>query len=417
MSNKILSLVFLLLVSPSALSLENPWKVIDNNFQTGDYLKVIKALEANEVDYLQSPMKNDYVQAIGTFVSYVGEYKKAIGYFDKMRGNFAEPKNPEFDPTLFDVVDAKLAIVELANTRQVVFINEAHHVPQHRVFTVQLLKSLYDRGYRYFSSETLSSFDEHALNRRKYPKRQTGFYLVEPLYADVIRQALKIGFKVVAYEHQKQCDYSQTPDKCQDERERGQAQNLIDKILKHDPHAKIIVHAGYGHIDETGGSSTFPWVPMAKYFKDFSGIDPLTIDQVDMTEHLDPNLEKAEFKSVHNHYAPTKPIFLQSKVTRSYWTRMEGHYDIQIFNPRSGSGKRPGWLENLPDRKAVLVSSKDCISYPCLVQAILKEEYSIDAVPADQILFRSKGTNSLFLSEGTYLVLSSGHLVGEINVR
>ncbi len=417
MFSKISLILIGILLSSNAWSLDNPWKVIDDNFQSGDYLAVIKTLEMNEDEYLQSPMKNDYVQAIGTFVSYVGEYRKAVDYFDMMRGNYTEPNTPQFDPTTFDAVNANAALTELSKTRQVLFINEAHHVPQHRVFTLQLLESLYKNGFRYFSAETLSSYDESALNQRKFPKRQTGYYIVEPLYADIIRQALKIGFKVVAYEHEGNCDYIQTPDKCQDERERGQAQNLVDKILKHDPHAKMIVHAGYGHIDETGGSSSFPWVPMAKYFKDFSGIDPLTIDQVDMTEHVNQKLEKGQYKAVQTHFLPTLPIMLKSKATNKYWTGMNGHYDIQVFSPRNGNDKRPNWLKKLKGRKAVAITSKDCANYPCLVQAYLKDEYADDAIPVDQVLFRSSGINNLVLSKGKYLIFSNGTKNQEVLVK
>ena len=198
------------------------------------------------------------------------------------------------------------------------------------------------------------------------------------------------------------------PNKCQDERERGQAQNLVDKILKTDPMAKLVVHAGYGHIDEKGNSSTFPWVPMAKYFNDISGIDPLTIDQVDMTEHVNQKLEKAFYKSVLKHFSPSSPIMLTSKTTKNYWTGMKGHYDIQVFSPRSGSGKRPNWLTKIGGRKAVNVSSTKCASYPCLVQAFLKDEYSTDAIPVDQVLFQSKSLNKLYLPKATYLLYSGG---------
>ena len=68
-----------------------------------------------------------------------------------------------------------------------------------------------------------------------------------------------------------------------DERERGQAQNLIERILKDAPQAKILVHAGYAHIDEKGadrvGAET-----MAQRFKEATGIDPLTIEQTEMSE-------------------------------------------------------------------------------------------------------------------------------------
>ena len=92
----------------------------------------------------------------------------------------------------------------------------------------------------------------------------------------MIRTALKLGFRVVAYEPQGARN--------SDERERGQARNLIERILKDAPQARILVHAGYAHIDEKGADRVGV-TTMAQRFKEATGIDPLTIEQTEMSEH------------------------------------------------------------------------------------------------------------------------------------
>jgi hypothetical protein len=60
----------------------------------------------------------------------------------------------------------------------------------------------------------------------------------------LIRIALRLGFRVIPYEVEGATN--------SDERERGQARNLVERILKDDPKARILIHARYAHIDEFG---------------------------------------------------------------------------------------------------------------------------------------------------------------------
>lgn len=46
-------------------------------------------------------------------------------------------------------------LAELAPQQRVVFINEAHHVPQHRAFSILLLRHLRMAGFTHFAAETL----------------------------------------------------------------------------------------------------------------------------------------------------------------------------------------------------------------------------------------------------------------------
>ena len=41
------------------------------------------------------------------------------------------------------------------------------------------------------------------------------------------------------------------------------------------PDAKVLVHAGYSHVLETASER---WYPMALYFREITGIDPVTVD-------------------------------------------------------------------------------------------------------------------------------------------
>ena len=113
---------------------------------------------------------------------------------------------------------------------------------------------------------------------------KTGHFATEPVAGELIRQALELGFKLVAYEDPQAKKHSPT------ERDSIQALNIA-RILKQDPEAKIFVYAGYGHIAEK--STTPDFIPMGMAFKRMTGIDPLTIDQTDMTEESNFSFGKA----------------------------------------------------------------------------------------------------------------------------
>jgi len=49
--------------------------------------------------------------------------------------------------------DAIAAIVREAKNRQVVILNEAHHVPLHRAFAMKLARELRKIGYEYLACE------------------------------------------------------------------------------------------------------------------------------------------------------------------------------------------------------------------------------------------------------------------------
>lgn len=123
---------------------------------------------------------------------------------------------------------------------------------------------------------------------------------------------MKIGFKVIAYENNEPCDYGTGPSGCQNKRERGEAQNLIDRILKWDPSAKIVVHAGYGHIDKMGTDAESTWIPMAKYYEMLSGIDPFTVDQTEFLSQDEVRCENPSYRALVNYFDIRRPISVQN---------------------------------------------------------------------------------------------------------
>ena len=367
-----------------------PYKLIP--YGSTNYLEQLATLRENEPRYRNTPLWDEFAQLLGTTYSYVGNYQAALTYFDSLSGVQAKGTESQRQFTDCTARDALESIVQKAATHQAVFINEAHHVPQHRVLTRGVLEALYQQGFRYFAAETLNPYDT-SLDTRGYPVlKETGYYTDEPLYGDLIRHALKLGYTVIPYE-------SQGTNESQNKREAAQAQNLIERIFRNDPGAKLIVHAGYGHIDEQGGEG---WIPMAKVFKQLSGIDPLTVDQTSMSEHSRPKYESVRYREAVAAFGIDDPIIVECKGEPWVAPGYEGKFDLMTFLPRSVYvDGRPTWLSLAGARKAYLLATGICQKkLPCLVQARYQGE-SLNAVPVDQIEVRDEAKpTALMLPKG-----------------
>ena len=267
------------------------------------------------------------------------------------------------------------AIADLAKGRKAIFFNEAHNVSITRTLTVQLLARLRAEGFTYFAAETLYESDLD-LQKRGYPIPKSGFYTMEPIAAEMVRSAIKLGFKVVAYESE--------PPGNGDIREYTQANNLYERVFKNDPAARVVVNAGYAHIQENGrylgGSS------MAQHFRKLSGIDPLTIEQTMLIDHPTGTENHPYYQAVIAALHPTAPIVFESKDGKP-WSLKPKAYDVSVLFPLDQlRDDRPTWLELGGLRKPYFVSGSLCQNdYPCLIEARYGNEGE-DAIPADRLV-------------------------------
>lgn len=404
----------------SAADLDDPGKMY-SFISNGDYFTPLNILKSKESDYLKSPLKNSFVQVMATILSYTGRYDEAQQYFDSV---FSKPNTLELpsDFSLFYAENAVRAIVKESQYHSVLMINEAHHVPETRILTTALLKPLYKRGFRYLAAETFSSDGILETLKKGMPVRATGFYTADPVFSNLVREALKVGYKLVPYEYEENCDYQTDSKGCQDRRERGQARNLVDRILKFDPTAKILVHAGYGHIDKLGGSSSFPWIPMAKYFKEFSGIEPYSINQIDSRSRSRTEVESQGYRKLVEHFQVSSPIVLVSKNSGKLWSAFPGHYDAEvILPPRFKDNSYQPWMLDLLEMKKVSISSELCDTFSCLIQAFLISEIKEKAIPINQIYLELKKNKvDLPMKSGKYelhFISSAGLVKRRISVK
>lgn len=338
---------------------------------------------------LRSPLK----QLLATFYTFAGRYDKARNLYihashpNAVTDALARNQAPRF-------VRASDAVAALAEHRKALFLNENHGEPITRVLVLELLPKLKKEGYNYLALETLTRATHFqpppragqclALKDTKLCSRgyaldsvETGIYSHDPLYGELIRTALSLGFHLVAY------DDDHAPDDVA--RDQSQAANLA-LVLHLDPEARLVVLGGFDHIAKEDTN-------MAADFRSLTGIDPLSVDQVDLLG-VDPR-RWGKYEADARRY-DASVVFLGGRPLSTRPSAM----DITIFRPAySATRSAATWL-GLDGRRRRVSVVNICESYPCLLSA--RRSHEPDGVPADRLYLDSPHDPIMYLSPGRY---------------
>lgn len=326
--------------------------------------------------------------------SYIGEYETMLSTWDQNGASVRVVDTASFEAfqEAYTAQDALSYLAACADTAQVVIINEAHHQPMHRVFTTSLLIQLYQQGYRYLGLETLDKRDT-ALNDRKYPIYRSGTYSREPQFGQLIRIALQLGYTLFPYEAAGNTNGT--------EREIEQARN-IQQHIQQDPQGKYLIHCGFAHAVEGAYRS---WgKAMAGRLYEFTGINPLTINQTDFSE-------KSDHAFNHPLYQPLQlaepSVFVDAAGHPFKAPSHPDWFDIMVFHPKTlmQSG-RPHWLFRNQQQAVAIDLPKDEPGFPLMVLAFRDGEDMRQAVPCDIVyVAEEKDKVTLALAPGDYLII------------
>ena len=314
-------------------------------------------------------------QTISWFYAFAGDYQMALQMKDRQYPN-ARPSAPDAEQEAlmkrYKPVPAKDVILEQAAKTSIVILNEAHFSGMHRLYLSTLLKDLHQLGYTYLGMEALAHNDT-LLNQRKYPVLSTGYYTQDPCFGNLIRDAKETGFTLFPYEQ----DFDDSLQNSMG-RELAQAMN-IKKIIDRNPGAKMIIYCGYDHVYE---DSLHNWMglPMAGQLKRLTGINPLTIDQTELSEY--GIIGNRYRKLIHEDY---DAVFVDS--TQHYFNAANPpkSADLSIYHPDTRYiMNRPGWLVR-PETELKDLHKKIKVGYPCLVKIYMESDDFHHAVPIDVI--------------------------------
>ena len=286
------------------------------------------------------------------------------------------------------MLSAKDFIVDQSKDYHFLLINEAHYSSQNRAFTNTLLYPLWKKGYRYLALETLG-YDDQMLSERGYPIAISGYYTRDAVFGNLVREALQIGYKLIAYE------YSSLNGTLRDS---IQALNIYDKTLRRDTIGKVLVHAGYSHISEMGDSN---YKPMGLQLKKLIGRDILTVDQQNMTQMTDNSKMASYYIYAIDHYTINQPVVFTDDNKQALVDPINSFaIDIQVYHPFTTYIKgRPSWLITNNTKLFELPASiKKHNGY--LLQVLRKGDIQ-EAVPIDQFVIDQE--TALVLSKGEYI--------------
>lgn len=373
-------------------------KILSATITNGDYINHCTQLLAHQEQLLQDYPSSVYYQELATTLSYLGLSDAAHEAWqiqaDTIVCELADSSWQQINE--LNVLAAKEYILTQAQQEQIVLINEAHHIADHRRFTASLLEGLYQNGFRYLAVETITHGRAAALNERKYPFQNNGTYLVEPQYGELVRNALELGFELLAYDASYGDNYSN--------RDSVQALNIL-AVLEKNPNAKILVHAGYGHIYEGSNSH---WTKMGQYIHRLSGINPFSIDQVKLSARHPLN-ENCYYRAIEQSYALKKSAVLLHKNKAWITPSIRSFVDLQLIHPRPTrrSGRA---IAAFTDGKQKLKYVPPLKKTNLLIQCFKKEEYLAEEnytnlIPVDQYIKTAQQANvTLLLRPGHYVL-------------
>lgn len=353
-----------------------------------------------ETKFKKAMGEKSFYSSFSQLLSFAGDYNKASTFSTKNYDTLSAHTINQITDTIsklknIQYVPAKNSIVNIAPHYKVIMINESHAKPVHRAFTYSLLLDLYKQGYHYLAMEAFNNYANKSLDSLNV---FTGYFITEPVAGELVRKALEIGYKLISYEDTLAAEHTNA------QRDSVQAANIYE-VLKKDASAKIVVHAGYGHISAENIGN---YLPMVTWFKKISQISPYTIDQTGMTEGSEFEYGRIFYNYFTARFNISSPsIIYQNK--RPFNPLEEKGYDLIVMHPATTYlHNRPTWLSLEGERKATLIQPTEKMLF--FVQAYYLNEYNADMlnflVPADQTyITNQEGYYCLFLRKGNYKIV------------
>jgi len=362
------------------------------------YLMPLYVALLNEQKAMQKYTKAGFYGNASQVFSFTGDYFSAIQFavkgFDSLDSSIVSGIAKHVDE-FKDIshTDAKKYILDKAKDQQVIMINEAHCKPLHRAFTLSLLDGLYKLGFRYLAMEALSNYSGQSFQKVDI---NTGYYIAEPIGGEMVRTALKLGYTLIPYEDTAASHHTGT------QRDSVQAANIY-KCRQKDPAAKILVHAGYGHIAEQPVGNDY--IPMGLAFKELSGIDPFTIDQTEMTDGSNFEYGRIFYDNYIEKY-PVQNVSVAMRKNNPLSPLENNGFDLTIIHPKTVyRNGRATWYSLNGMRTEIPIKPTERNLF--MVQAYYENEYSEKRmgllIPADQTYVAAEnGYYYLYLQKGKY---------------
>lgn len=388
---------------PLADSPPNPLRLGEKQREAGNPLAGYVQLLRLEDAYRAAGQEQLFFDARANLQACLGDTQGALESWARLMPKQPDAGVPASSPLDdFTPSDAVATIAAKAGDHNVIMIGEEHVQPQTRSILKPLLRELWNRGFRYFAAETFNA-DLSSTVEAGYTLFETGTYTREPVFAEAVTEAIRLGYRLVPYEQagRPEEDRPDDPLYAQNWRELGQARNLKERIFDKDPKAKVLVWAGRGHIAEEAGDvpGLGTLKPMGYQFTKLTGIDPFTVYLPSGCEQASPEFESGFYRFATDKGWVSKPTIF----TNSNGETFAAGGDAAVFFPRvTMKSGRPDWLVRELGRVATPIPVEILTHKGYrLVQAFGVEDFA-RAIPLDQVLIEPDDeVPSLMLPKGS----------------
>lgn len=308
--------------------------------------------------------------------------------------------------------ESALKVIEReARKTRIVVYGEEHHLPQTRSLYEPLLRVLWRQGYRYLAAE---AFEDKVMRPDfRSPDYQSGYYLLDPVFASAVRLAKDMGYKLIAYDTKEH-----GPSGDQSFRDRTQAENIKARTFDLDPHAKVLVLAGRGHASEETAQDG--WTPMASVLKRLTGINPLTLYAPRMSQRLTPEEEDPLYRfATSRGYVRQPTVFVNKGEGRLLGS---DSFDAYIFWPRIKiEDGRPDWMVQTLGRKRTRIPPQLLSGRGMRLVQAFREKERASAIPVDQVVIQEPNDRkALMLPTGRFWLRTidrDGKVIAEARLR
>lgn len=321
---------------------------LNNQFRNSNqYFKALSALQAYETeDPGEEWLRKQFAINYASFLGDNDIYREYMTWWERCPNCSADEEALVRNTPHQGLEAVTNYVLKHAEDQAVIMFNESHFYPSHRLLLRKLLPALKEAGFTHLAMEALSDAGAKALNKGKAVNFATGYYTREQEYQRLLREAQLLGFELVAY------------DAGGANREQLQARNIYDRTIGKSPEARVVVFAGYAHIEEVPTKKGKEL--MAYVFRKEYQIDPVTFSQTAMYRFrskvegvcaLDAKLldrDRVPVDHVLINNLPIREVTGKYSITNQY----EETVQLALFDKKTFNEKKP--FSNLPVRSALL---------------------------------------------------------------
>jgi len=246
---------------------------------------------------------------------------------------------------------------------------------QTRSVYVALVRGLHERGYRYLAAETFTP--TVVSDGFRTPDYRSGYYTMDPVFAEAVRVAVDLGYQLVPYEATERGP----PDE-PGFRDRRQAENVHEAVFAKDPEARVLVLAGRAHAAERPAADG--WTPMAAVLSRLTGVDPFTVFAPTMGARLDRRSEHPLYRAADERGWLREPTIIFDATSRPLGSET---FDSYVFWPRQSLlDGRPDWMVTTLDRISVSLDDAPLTGEGIRLVQAFRDGDPDDVIPLDQVL-------------------------------